>query len=70
MYITENIQRLREPIDSKQLIPVQDLMNAGFASRSTIWRKVRAGMPVAGICERLFVRFSDLVNANSRESEP
>jgi len=67
MNITRNDQQLREPIDNDLPIPVPDFVRAGFASRPTIWRKVRADMPVIRIGSRLFVRFSDLINADSRE---
>jgi hypothetical protein len=60
-------EKLRELIDNDLPIPATDLVKAGFASRVTIWRKERAGMPVTRIGNRVFVRFSDLTNADSRE---
>ena len=60
-------EKLRELIDNDLPIPVPDLVKAGFASRATIWRMARAGMPVIRIGRRVFVRFSDLISASSSQ---
>lgn len=60
-----NIQHLSELIAKDLPIAVPALVAGGFASRTTIWRFARDGMPVVRIGRRVFVKFSDLTHASS-----
>jgi hypothetical protein len=57
--------KLEEKIAHDLPIPVTEWVKEGYASRTTIWRLQRAGMPVTRIGRRLFVKFSDLTNATT-----
>ena len=59
-----DIQQLSELIEKDLPIAVPALVAGGFASRTTIWRFARDGMPVVRIGRRVFVKFSDLTRAS------
>ena len=62
--MTRKSSKIAELIGDDLPIAVTDLIAAGYASRTTLWRLERGGMPVTRIGRRIFVKFSDLVNAS------
>ena len=60
-----NRLKLAEQIKLNLPIAVTDIVRSGYASRTTIWRMQRAGMPVTRIGKRVFVKFSDLKSAST-----
>jgi hypothetical protein len=63
--MTSNLSKLSEQIARDLPISATDLVEAGYVSRTTLWRLQRGGMPVTRIGKRVFVKFSDLRNAGS-----
>jgi hypothetical protein len=62
---SRNLEKLREQIANDLPVSATDLVNAGYVSRTTLWRMQRAGLPIVRVGRRIFVRFSDLVSASS-----
>lgn len=60
-----DLSKLSEQIARDLPIPATELVEAGYVSRTTLWRLQRAGMPVTRIGKRIFVKFSDLKNAGT-----
>jgi hypothetical protein len=63
--MSSDLSKLSEQIARDLPISATDLVEAGYVSRTTLWRLQRAGMPVTRIGKRVFVKFSDLKNAGS-----
>lgn len=61
-------KQLAESIRNNLPIAATVLVDAGYVSRTTLWRLERAGMPVLRIGRRIFVRFSDLTEASATYS--
>lgn len=66
--MSSDLLKLSEQIARDLPISATDLVEAGYVSRTTLWRLQRSGMPVIRIGKRVFVKFSDLKNAGSSPS--
>jgi hypothetical protein len=63
--MASDLLKLSEQIARDLPISATDLVEAGYVSRTTLWRLQRGGMPVTRIGMRVFVKFSDLKNAGT-----